>query len=109
MTVQSAVKYQGEGTEKRIRLVIANAAAGGAEFEQLIEFEDELWKSLQPDVIHNVYVSLLNDDDAIIGLPYEVKVDELHPSVRYPGPENGNRSSAPGQPMLLSILCLWEE
>ncbi len=78
VTVQSAVKYQGEGTEKRVRLVIANAAAGGAEFEQLIEFEDELWKSLQPDIIHNVYVSLLNDDDAIIGLPYEVKVDELH-------------------------------
>jgi multidrug resistance efflux pump len=46
VTVQSAVKYQGEGTEKRIRLVIANAAAGSAEFKQLIEFEDELWKSL---------------------------------------------------------------
>jgi hypothetical protein len=78
VTVQSAMKYQGEGTENRISLVIANAAAGGAEFDQLVEFEDELWKSLQPDVVHDVYVSLMDNDDAIIGLPYEVKVDELH-------------------------------
>ncbi|HJO12760.1 MAG: NEW3 domain-containing protein [Gammaproteobacteria bacterium] len=78
VTIQSAVKYQGEGTDNRIKLVIANAAAGGAEFDQLVEFEDELWKSLQPDVVHDVYVSLMDDDDTIIGLPYEVKVDELH-------------------------------
>ena len=78
VTIQSAVKYQASGIAKRVRLVIANAAAGGSEFKQLIEFEDELWKSLQPDVVHDVYVSLLNDDDAIIGLPYEAKVDELH-------------------------------
>lgn len=78
VTVHSAVKYQGSGTEKRVRLVIANAAAGGSEFKQLIEFEDELWKSLQPNVVHDVYVSLLNEDDAIIALPYEAKVDELH-------------------------------
>ena len=78
VTVQSAVKYQETGTAKRVRLVIANAASGGSEFRQLVEFEDELWKSLQPDVVHNVYVSLLNDADAIIGLPYEAKVEELH-------------------------------
>ncbi len=78
VTVHSAVKYQGAGTEKRVRLVIANAAAGGAEFEQLIEFEDELWKTLQPNVVHDVYVSLMDNDETIIGLPYEVKVDELH-------------------------------
>jgi len=78
VTVQSAMKYEGVGTTNRIRLVIANAASGGAEFQQLAEFEDELWKSLQPDVVHNVYVSLMDDEEAIIGLPYEVKVDELH-------------------------------
>lgn len=77
VTVQSAVKYEGTGTTNVVRLVIANAAAGGAEFDQLVEFEDELWKSLQPDVVHDVYVSLMDDDDAIIGLPYEVKVEEL--------------------------------
>jgi hypothetical protein len=78
VTIQSAMKYEGIGTTNRISLVIANAASGGAEFEQLLEFEDELWKSLQPDVVHDVYVSLMDDDEAIIGFPYEVKVDELH-------------------------------
>lgn len=78
VTVQSAVKYQGSGTTIRVRLIIANAASGGAELLQLTEFEDELWKSLLPDVVHDVYVSLLNDDDTIISLPYEVKIDELH-------------------------------
>ena len=78
VTVHSAIKYQGEGNNKKVRLVIANAAAGGSEFKQLIEFEDELWESLQPDVVHDIYVSLLDDNDAIIGLPYEAKVDELH-------------------------------
>ncbi len=29
-------------------------------------------------MVHDVYVSLLDDDDTIIGLPYEAKVDELH-------------------------------
>lgn len=77
VTVLSAVKYEGTGTTNVVRLVIANAAAGGAEFDQFVEFEDELWKSLQPDVVHDVYVSLMDDDDAIIGLPYEVKVEEL--------------------------------
>ena len=78
VTILSAVKYQGSGTQKRVRLVISNAASGGAEFEQLIEFEDELWRSLQPDIVHDIYVSLLNDDETIIGLPYEIKVEELH-------------------------------
>ena len=78
VTVHSAIKYQGSSTTKQVRLVIANAAAGGSEFQQLIEFEDELWKSLQPDIIHDVYVSLLDDSDAIIAIPYEAKVDELH-------------------------------
>lgn len=80
VTVQSAVKFEGTGTGSTpgVSLVIANAAAGGAEFDQLVEFEDELWRSLQPDVVNDVYVSLMDNDDAIIGLPYEVKVDELH-------------------------------
>lgn len=78
VTIHSAVKYEGIGTTNRVRLVIANAASGGAEFKQLVEFEDELWESLQPDVVHDVYVSLMDDEEAIIGLPYEVKVDELH-------------------------------
>ena len=41
------------------------------------EIDDKLFNSLQPDVIHNVYVSLLNEDNAIISLPYESKISEL--------------------------------
>src|SRR5690606_25715345 len=36
------------------------------------------FRSLQPDVIHNVYVSLSNDDGAIISSPYEIKLNTLH-------------------------------
>ncbi len=78
VTVQSAVKYQDERGRKRVRLTIANAAAGGAEFDQLKDVEDELFKSLRPDIVHDVYVSLLNDDNSIVGLPYEAKIEELH-------------------------------
>jgi hypothetical protein len=78
VTVLSATKYQAKGTSKRIRLVIGNAAAGGAEFAQLADFDDAIFRSLQPDVVHDVYVSLLNDEDSIIALPYEAKVEELH-------------------------------
>lgn len=78
VTILSAIKYQGKGTRKLVRLQIGNAAAGGAEFSQLESFEDEIFRSLQPDVVHDVYVSLLNDEGSIIGLPYEAKVEELH-------------------------------
>jgi uncharacterized membrane protein len=36
-----------------------------------------MYASLQPDVIPNVYVSLLNKDQAIISKPYEKKIDAL--------------------------------
>ena len=78
VTILSAIKFQGTGTRKLVRLQIGNAAAGGAEFSQLESFEDEIFRSLQPDVVHDVYVSLLNDEGSIIGLPYEAKVEELH-------------------------------
>ncbi|TDI69961.1 MAG: hypothetical protein E2O85_04655, partial [Bacteroidetes bacterium] len=78
VTVLAATKYQGTGSRKQVRIEIGNAAAGGAEFSQLVSFEDEIFRSLQPDIVHDVYVSLLNDEGAIIGLPYEAKVEELH-------------------------------
>ena len=78
VTVLGATKYQRSNSSTRVRLEIGNAAAGGAEFAQLDGFEDEIFSSLRPDVVHDVYVSLLNDDDSIIALPYEAKVEELH-------------------------------
>jgi NPCBM-associated, NEW3 domain of alpha-galactosidase len=77
VTIQSAVKYQDSRAKTRVRLVVANAAAGGAEFEQLADLKDDLFRSLQPDIVHDVYVSLLNDDNSIVGLPYEAKIEEL--------------------------------
>jgi hypothetical protein len=78
VSVTSATKFQDDGTRKRVRVTIANAASASAEFEQLLETEDELFRSLRPDVIHDVYVSLLNDEQAIVSLPYEAKIEELH-------------------------------
>jgi uncharacterized membrane protein len=78
VSILEAVKYQGEDGRKRVRLKVANMSGGSAEFRQLVEVDDELFRSLQPDVVHNVYVSILNSDGAIISQPYEAKIEELH-------------------------------
>ncbi len=83
ISVVSAVKYHAEDGTKRVKLTLANASGGTEEFQNLIDFNDELFRSLQPDMIHNVYVSLLNDDNAIISQPYECKISEL----RYGSPQ----------------------
>jgi uncharacterized membrane protein len=77
VSVLEAVKYQAEDGHKHVRLKIANMSGGSAEFRKLIEIEDELFRALQPDVVHNVYVSILNDEGAIISQPYEAKVERL--------------------------------
>ena len=76
ISVVSAVKYQSKNNKKMIRLTLANTS-GSAEFKQFINFEDAIFRSLQPDVVHDVYVSLLNDDNAIISQPYEAKIEQL--------------------------------
>ncbi len=75
--IASAVKYQDARGIKRVRLTLENSTGGTAEFQKLIGIDDELFRSLQPDVINNVYVSLLNDENAIISEPYEHKIDLL--------------------------------
>ncbi len=77
ITVTSAVKYQDKESRKRVRLSLANASGGSAEYRKLINIDDELFNSLQPDIINNVYVSITNDAGAIISQPYEVKIDQL--------------------------------
>jgi hypothetical protein len=77
VAVIGAVKYQaGDGT-KHVRLKLQNTSRGGEEFHQLVSSDEQLFQLLQPDVIHNVYVSLLNDENAIIGQPYESKINAL--------------------------------
>jgi len=77
ISVISAVKSQTSGGNKRVRLTLANTSGGTEEFSKLLNIDDALFRSLQPDIIHNVYVSLLNDENAIISQPYEVKISEL--------------------------------
>ena len=77
ITVTEAIKYHAPDGARRVRLTIANTSGGTAEFQKLLNIDDELFQSLQPDVINNVYVSLLNDDQTIVGQPYEKKIDVL--------------------------------
>ncbi len=86
VTVKSAIKsYEDDGT-RHVHLTVANTSKGGAEFEQLLNVDKELLAALQPDVIHNVYVSLENRDGDIISQPYEAKIPEL----RYGNPQTIN-------------------
>jgi hypothetical protein len=77
ISVQKAVKYQAEDGSKRVRLTLINASGGGGEFQKLLGIDDKLFRSLQPDIISNIYISLYNQDGAIISQPYESKIDQL--------------------------------
>ncbi len=83
VSVSEAVKYQSDDGQKHVRLTLVNASGGTAEFQKLLHIEDELFRSLQPDVIPNVYVSIMNNDGAIISRPYEAKLLQL----RYGAPQ----------------------
>ncbi|MBX7151707.1 hypothetical protein K1X84_08700 [bacterium] len=77
VSVTKAVKYQGSNSQKRVRVELTNASGGGGEFMKLVNLDDKLFQSLQPDFINNVYVSLLNSEGAIVSQPYETKIAEL--------------------------------
>jgi len=77
VSVSSAVKYQAKDGSKHVRLTLANVSAASAEVQKLLNIEDKLFRSLQPDIINNVYVSILNNENAIISQPYELKIAEL--------------------------------
>lgn len=77
VSVMRAVKFQDQGGRKRVRVQLANTSGGSAEFRKLVNLDDELFRSLQPDVINDVYVSLMNDQNTIISNPYERKIEEL--------------------------------
>jgi hypothetical protein len=77
ISVEKAVKYQTRDGKKHVRITLINTSGGNAEFQKLIKMEDQLFRSLQPDVIPNIYVSIANTDNSIISQPYEAKIDEL--------------------------------
>ncbi|MCK5126161.1 MAG: hypothetical protein KAR42_07885 [candidate division Zixibacteria bacterium] len=77
VTVSNAVKYYAKDGSKHVRLTLVNPSGGTQEFQKLLNIDDKLFRSLQPDIICNVYVSLLNGQNSIISQPYEAKIDEL--------------------------------
>ena len=84
VTISSAVKYYAHDGTRHVKLTVANASGGGADFQKLINIDDNLFRSLQPDIINNVYVSLLNTENSIISQPYESKISQLqfgHPAL----------------------------
>lgn len=77
VVVSTAVKRKISDSRRAVRVTFENASAGGEEYMKMIGIDDALFRSLQPDVIENIYISLLNDENAIISQPYEQKIDEL--------------------------------
>ena len=54
-----------------------NTSGATAEFQKLLNIDDQLFRSLQPDVVNNVYLSISNSEGAIISQPYETKIAQL--------------------------------
>jgi len=77
VSVIEAVKFQSRDGKKHVRLKLANTSESNAEYQKLMNVEDKLFRSLQPDIINNVYVSLLNEKSAIVSQPYEAKINEI--------------------------------
>lgn len=77
VAVVEAIKYQKENGGKHVRVKLENTSGGDAEFKQVVNMDDELFRALQPNIVHDVYVSLLNSENAIIGQPYERKIEML--------------------------------
>jgi len=77
VSIAEAVKYQAPDGSRHVRLTVVNTSGGTAEFQKLLNLDDELFRSLQPDIINNIYVSILNDEHAIISRPYEAKITQL--------------------------------
>jgi hypothetical protein len=71
ITIQKGIKYQSKDGKKRVRLTLMNTTGGLVEGKK-IELED--FQGIRTDQISNVYVSLLNDKNAIISQPYEEKI-----------------------------------
>lgn len=77
VSVTRAVKYKTKDGDKHVRVRLANTSGGGGEFQKVLNIDEAVFRSLQPEVINNVYVSLVNDQGAIISQPYEAKIPEL--------------------------------
>ncbi|MFI5250914.1 MAG: NEW3 domain-containing protein [Bacteroidota bacterium] len=71
ITIERGIKYQSKDGKKRVHLRLINTTGGMMEGEK-IDMED--LAGIHTDQISNVYVSLLDDKNAIICQPYEAKI-----------------------------------
>ena len=74
ITIEQAIKYQSKDGKKRVRLTLNNTTGGLLEGEK-IDLSD--LQGIRPDQISNVYVSLANEQRAIISKPYEAKIASM--------------------------------
>ncbi len=74
ITIDSGIKYQSKAGKKMVKLTLRNSTGGLVEGKKL-ELED--FEGIRTDRISNVYVSLLNDQHAIISRPYEAKITTM--------------------------------
>ncbi|MEJ2245264.1 MAG: NEW3 domain-containing protein [Acidobacteriota bacterium] len=78
VSIVGGMQYQDEDGRKRVSITLENTSGSGDEYASLLNLDAELMKALRSDVIHNVYVSLSDDDEAIISHPYEAKIEQLY-------------------------------
>ena len=77
IAIQKAVKSQLPNGQRHVKLTLSNMTSGTNEIKRLLNIEEALYSLVQPDVITDVYVALLNDQGAIISQPYEIKIEAL--------------------------------
>ena len=83
IVIETAIKYQAEDGNKRVRLTLRNTTGGVADYEKLVETDDNVFDpSLQPDKINNVFISLneasgMGGVGPIISQPYEDKIPTM--------------------------------
>jgi len=77
IAIERAIKAQRADGTRRVKLTLANMTSGTSDIKRLLNIEEGLYALVQPDIINDIYVSLMNDQGAIISQPYEIKVEAL--------------------------------
>jgi uncharacterized membrane protein len=77
ISILKAIKSQLPNGQRRVRLTLANMTSGTSDIKRLLNVDENIFALVQPDVINDVYVALLNDSGAIISQPYETKIEVL--------------------------------
>ncbi|MEK6757008.1 MAG: NEW3 domain-containing protein [Bacteroidota bacterium] len=77
ISIEKAIKFQRPDGTRRVKLTLANLTSGTSDIKRLLNIEEGLYALVQPDVINDVYVSVMNDQGAIISQPYEIKIEAL--------------------------------